>query len=613
MRYLLLLSFFIYALLVSGQEDTVRLSGIEILGDPIKPFIIGNSNKSIGLNEDGKSLSEVLSGKGNIYFKSYGNQQLSTITMRGTSANQTNVLWHGIPVNYPTLGLMDFSQWPAWFISSLDLQAGSGGALFGSGSIGGTVLLDSNDDLSDLKPGATARIDVGSFGYSFLGVKGSYRMGSIIASTKLFRKHIENDFTYSHNGAEWRQNNASSSDIGIQQELQWNSKNHMFLLDGMVTKNDREVQPADGVINDDELVTSNVRVSLSHRYTSLAGSLHSTLAYVRNGTLYNDSLETIANQYSFLSAYLFEIGESMSSRIGFNSNIYQATSANFIDNLYDVRTGIFGSLSAEFTKFWKGSVSLRQSIFKDNYPLNPAFNQQIELYKNSQQSLILNQSISTGFRFPTLNDLYWSPGGNAELKPEKSLNTDLGITWNLTGDRWSLQASSSAFQIWSRDYILWRPVESGIWSPENFQEVNIKGIEAEMILKFESGGFTESITTAYSVTESLNETGGNAGNQLPYVPKNQANVSAQTRWTVWNLHLSGSWTSRRYTTLDQSLAHSVEGFFLMDMRFTREITLKDWKVSFGAAINNLFDTDYQNLINHSMPGRNYQLSLMIKQ
>ncbi len=612
MRYLLTIVFSYFSLFVSAQEDTLYLSEVPVSGDPIHPFVVGGALKKIELSAHDLTLSDALSREGNQYFKSYGNQQLSTISMRGTSASQTNVLWHGIPVNYPTLGQMDFSQWPSWLLSSVELQPGSGGALFGSGSIGGTVLLDSDTDLSDNVPGFAIRGDVGSYGYYFTGVKANYHIGQLTSQTRFYRNSITNDFSYIYNGVEHKQDNAASSDMGFRQSLQWNHEKHQFTIDGIYTLNDREIQPVKGSTTDNHLETGNVRLAFSHEYNASKGSFNTSLGYIRNKTLYNNNQETVSNQYSVVSTYVFDLGSHVLGRVGFNGNIYRAQSESFQENLTDIRTGFFASMTARITHFWKASLSARQSIFKNRFPFNPSLNQEIRLFANSKSRLVLVQGISTGFRFPTLNDLYWVPGGNPDLKPERSLNIEGGFQWETKADKIAWGTSTNVFRLWSQDFILWRPNEGSIWSPENIQDVHISGIEYEGWGEITSGVFAQKITGAYSFTRSLNQTGNNQGNQLPYVPLHQGTITTESAWSKWNIDMHATYTGRRYTTLDNTAIQSVDGFFLINAGLERQLNFNKWDLNVGGRVNNLLDHTYENLINRAMPGRNFQLYILIK-
>ncbi|PSQ94950.1 MAG: hypothetical protein BRD53_04950 [Bacteroidetes bacterium SW_7_64_58] len=67
------------------------------------------------------------------------------------------------------------------------------------------------------------------------------------------------------------------------------------------------------------------------------------------------------------------------------------------------------------------------------------------------------------FRVPTFNDRYWQPGGNPDLRPERSWGGDLGIRLD-----WSHgHAEVSAFGHRRRDQITWQPTGNGYWAPKN--------------------------------------------------------------------------------------------------------------------------------------------------
>ena len=78
-----------------------------------------------------------------LYLKNYGPGQLSSITLRGTSARHTAVLWNGFNINLPSLGEADFSLLPVSGTTQIEIQPGPAGATYGNGAVGGTVRLSS--------------------------------------------------------------------------------------------------------------------------------------------------------------------------------------------------------------------------------------------------------------------------------------------------------------------------------------------------------------------------------------------------------------------------------------------------------------------------------------
>src|SRR4051812_13008978 len=49
-----------------------------------------------------RNLNDALREAVGIYFKNYGNGQLSSISIRGGSAAQTDMLWNGVKLNSPS-------------------------------------------------------------------------------------------------------------------------------------------------------------------------------------------------------------------------------------------------------------------------------------------------------------------------------------------------------------------------------------------------------------------------------------------------------------------------------------------------------------------------------
>lgn len=93
---------------------------------------------------------------------------------------------------------------------------------------------------------------------------------------------------------------------------------------------------------------------------------------------------------------------------------------------------------------------------------------------------MLKASASRNFRFPTLNDLYFLPGGNPDLKRESGWTYDIGASF-ATGkeDVYSWSGSINWFDSHVKDWILWLPTTKGFFSPKNIKDVHAYGIELQ--------------------------------------------------------------------------------------------------------------------------------------
>ena len=93
------------------------------------------------MREADVSLSDLLSAHSTVFIKSEGRGALATAAFRGTDASHTAVFWNGISLNSPMLGQVDFSQIPVYLMDDISLHPGASSLVDGSGSLGGSILL----------------------------------------------------------------------------------------------------------------------------------------------------------------------------------------------------------------------------------------------------------------------------------------------------------------------------------------------------------------------------------------------------------------------------------------------------------------------------------------
>ena len=70
------------------------------------------------------SMADVLTFNTAIFIKQYGRATLSTVAFRGTAASHTQVMWNGMRINSPMLGMTDFSMIPSYFVDDATLLHG---------------------------------------------------------------------------------------------------------------------------------------------------------------------------------------------------------------------------------------------------------------------------------------------------------------------------------------------------------------------------------------------------------------------------------------------------------------------------------------------------------
>lgn len=210
--------------------------------------------------------------------------------------------------------------------------------------------------------------------------------------------------------------------------------------------------------------------------------------------------------------------------------------------------------------------------------------------------VLLHATASTGFRRPSLNDLYWPEDnfarGNPDLLPEKSLEFESGIS--LSGlDR--LKFSITGFIAETDDLIRWEPGEGGKWSPVNIARALRKGIEAE--IWFSENAFE--ITAAFTlleVTDNCSES-VNYGRILPYTPDYTFGVQAGLefpRWAHWSISANGMGV--RFQNYSETSWMPAYTTFSAGVDLLPEFM---GNFSVNSSVENLFNDEYQETSGYS--------------
>ena len=132
--------------LVCAQNDSiVSLKEVIVSDSQLKNFSNTQSvsvlNDSI-IAKNGASLTSLLNFNSVIYFKENGLGMVSSPSFRGTTAQQTAVIWNGININSQLNGQTDFNTITTRDFNSITVRSGGGSSIYGSSAIGGSIHLN---------------------------------------------------------------------------------------------------------------------------------------------------------------------------------------------------------------------------------------------------------------------------------------------------------------------------------------------------------------------------------------------------------------------------------------------------------------------------------------
>ncbi|MCW5909432.1 MAG: TonB-dependent receptor [Cyclobacteriaceae bacterium] len=616
----LLLGYYAYAF--AQSDSTLFLNEVQVYGMPVTKYAPGGKTEHLRVQHNG-TLTDVLAQQTPLYFKIYGNGQLATVAFRGTSASQTAVLWNGINVNSPTLGQTDFSLWPTFLLEEITLQYGTASALYGTDALGGSVLLNAGTPAFTGKNNFQLQQEAGSFGHWLTGVKATYGTQKTELRSKAYHRQLKNDFEFTSPkvGFTKKQQFASTESYGFDQQVFWKiAQAGELSVHGQYAHNFREVQPTVTSNNaGDVLQDNNTRLAAMYRHENLEGSLFATVGYVINDQLYNRTSRTRSDQLTALLQYDFALGKRSSMRTGVNWTRYDARSDGYGHRLHDNRYDGFVSFRHRVSPVWLLSLNARQSVYQNSAaPFSPSWGNEFILKKNDGLKLTLRTQLGRGYRVPTLNDRYWVPGGNPDLRAENGLQAETGMLFTKKNDATEFSFDVTHHRLWINDWIAWLPNNSGLWTPSNLSKVQVSGMESQISYRINRTIYKWHLGATYAYTRSLNKKGLNAydvatiNKQLPYVPIHAARTFAKISCKTWIAEVNTEFNSLRYTTLDNAAHQTLEAYALLSVSAGKSLQIKKTETSIRLQINNLLNTYYETIESRAMPGRNFLTTFIVK-
>jgi vitamin B12 transporter len=594
----------------SQNKDSILLKQVTIYGLPEEKYLAGSSlvllDSSLKSNERSRNLGEILSLQLPIYFRNYGNGMLSSISMRGTSPQHTSVLWNGINISSFSLGQADFSILPATAFDEVKIHEGAGSARFGSGAMGGTVLLNS---LSQTQNNISLSQDVGSFGRYFSSLGGSWSTGKWGFKTKLYNLTSQNNFPILITGE--RQSHASFRQSGVLQDVEyrWSSAKtislHYWYHDA-----DRDIQPTIGQFNSqDNQQDKNHRLSIRYQNNNQYGLFSIYGGYINDVIVYDGSQSSVIrwisgakHEFNFVKKIHAQVGAEWNHIIGLIPN-YQNGKAQ--EDRYDFTSSFQKNISDRLSL----ALNFRQPVVSGfNAPFLPYLGTEYAVIKTIQTEFKIRGSVSRNYRIPTLNDRYWQNAGDKSLLPETSHAAEFGLTYHHK----NFEITNTFFTQRVDNWIQWVPEQNGNYRPQNIEQVVAKGIETKVSFRSKINRVTIVPMIAYQSTKSVTTQAPTAeqytiGKQLIYTPQHTASAYLQIYWRKFSVDISAQYNGKRYTDAGNSDTYSLPAFALLNSSIGKSWLSNRHRIDLRFAAKNILNLDYQLYSSRAMPGRNYNL------
>jgi vitamin B12 transporter len=577
----------------------------------------------LAIRNKGNTLTELIQENTGIYLKNYGPGMLSTIAFRGTGAEHTALVWNNITINYPVLGLADFSTIPANGFRGITIQHGSSSTNFGSSAIGGAVMLGNsmsyvsgfgfinNDTLQ-----TSATFEAGSYGRYFGSVFNTVGNKKFNSRTTAQWLTANNNFnfvnTFKLGKPEERQVNSAIQQRAFMQDFDFVAGESTIGIKAWYNYTEREIPPT---LSSNDTKANQVDESIrllglwNAKYLNLrAAYVHDYIGYSDNYLVSNSKMSTSTLQ----AEHTFWFRNYMYLKVGGEGQFFTADIVDYNGYKTEWRASALAIFRYEPIKRYALMAGYRH-IFVQGFKTAaaPSFGATYMLVKHI---LMAKLSVSRSFRVPTLNERYWVPGGNTDLKAEGGWNYEAGLVYTGKKQDWTFKGEVTGFAMQINNWLQWQPTGFGYWQAQNLKQVLSRGAEVTGSAAYINKSFNLKVDGAYALSVATNQKTyanlpGIIGKDLIYTPRNVASGGVTVGYKGFALFANLQYTGLRYTTSDN--IQSVEPYWLLNTRLSKSISLKNISLDIWVQAYNITNNSYFNLPYRPMPLRNYRAGVTI--
>ncbi len=571
-----------------------------------------------------RDLADVLQRHSGAFIKSYG-RGLASISLRGLSSSQSLLALDGIPLSSPQLGSFDLSLLPSIALESVELAYGGASSFIGSNGMSGMVNMTTKPTKGNSN--FLFKTGMGQYGESHSGFTISQWLG-VNTWLKLSAEREESEDSYpilDRNLLQavrvdqfgWDYESRSGM-LGIGTKL----AGHEIDLNWWGSDSERGLGFATGEERGARQWDQSNRLWLSDKYRLGSGLF-------RGHLLYQNQLLRYARPFPFVNGEEEVIDDSGRTKLWQSELAWHSTLSEYLDM----------DLSFSFSEARATHPALaRQTIQRDlgsSLGLSHAndigtFNSSLRIDRNSRSNksdlqvlpsigyrskslhdFSLKVNLSRVHRRPSLNDLFWQPGGNLDLRAESGMSGDLGLTALKSLGSWMVLSELTYFQQRVDDQITWIDL-GNLWSPQNIGKVDTRGGEWS-VQASRKGGLLRGFDLFANLTSAKDKSDPESaafGKQLRYTPKYQ--LKSNLRFVKGDFMASVNLTgvSKRFVTSDES--QTLDPYVLFGGRVGYGFTFPKFEAQSFISVENFTDQDYQIISSYGMPPRVIRFELILK-
>lgn len=605
------------ALLSCGFGDTLQnvpVDTVYIHAQRIELSQIGRVKLDINASSSPQSMQNSLLNSA-VFLKQYGVSGSSTISRRGADPAQTQVLWNGLPVNNPMHGLTDFNNISSFGLQEVFIIEGGNSALFGSGSVGGTIFLRNKIKFNQ---GVSAQ---------YISQYGQYQnfangVNAVIANKthylQLTASRINNNnrfpFFDQIEGLKRTSENAFLNQQLYRAVYGFKKLAHELKL---VVENNEGNRGLGTQLGSAQYLgiqkDNNFRSVIEYQYSSNDFQSVMRLGYVRDIIkYYSDGIHgdsSVAHTPYFQTEF-YKTWKGVRWLFGMDAQQINAYSLNY--KILNANRFYSASFVSGTFKIWKSDITIN-SRFEHLEKIPTAGISMVTPLKTFAK---LKFNIHTSFRRQTLNDLFWNTNATKLAVPEKGWGTEIGFQKELNLPKQQYSVEITAYYRELNNPIIWVP-NGASWIATNFYSGKYLGAQMQSKYMF---NLLETKVKIFAIADwvrtQVKNTSESMAHQQIFIPDFMGNVGFThlVKKGLWGFDIQH--VGNRYIQTDNQ--QWLAGYRLVNAQVgVSQIPLKRLKNESVIKLNmlleckNLFNVIYQSMPNRVMPGRTFWLSLSI--
>ncbi|MBL4760004.1 MAG: TonB-dependent receptor [Mariprofundaceae bacterium] len=515
-----------------------------------------------------------------------GSGKTTSVFIRGGESRHTLVLIDGVRVGAATTGSFDWANLSTADIERIEIVRGAQSSLYGADAMGGVIQIFTRKG----EKGTQVRVhtEAGSYGTS---------SGSMSVTGK-----TESDVSYALTANGLRTGSVSAAANGVEtdpyRQTTLSGRIALPVGDGELELIARSVDgktsldggfPFGDVLN----YTSNTKQTVSSVKLTypISDMLESSLQLSRSGdeslTFNTDSdFTTRIDQITWQNhvdldalSLLFGVDMHKDSGVSRSSKLDKSITqtAGFASLAWSAdMVGINASV-----RYDKNSVSQNKTTYKFGAALHPL------------AGLKITANYGTGFKAPSINDLYYPGSGNLNLKPETSKGWDVGLGYEWEKKDLKTGLNATWFKQDFNNLIAWAPISPGsfTWLPSNVNEARTQGLELSGNLSY--GPAYMRVNWTY-----LDAKDSKTGDLLPRRAKESGYAALGAAWFGLNLEVAEQVVGPRFSSAGNT--KPMQGYNKTDVRLNYAVN-KQWELT--ARVDNLEGKKYEEISGYGVLGR----------